>query len=404
MRRALLVAAALSAPAAAAAADAGKPPVDAGARDAGSVDASAAEAGAADAADAAVATWKTCTEHLPAGAERPDVTDVLAPAGLSGYAAVLRVKVTHGKGERVFPNGLRIDATTQALEELKSAGFAIPDQDGGGAATITVNEKDSARPDRSSTAVELPVVALPPKPGRQTLVLPPLPITVARAGGDLTTVCTAPHVLVVQDPIANEIEALPLPNPPPRPQREEWTALREGLKFAGAGALAGVAGLLAWRWWSRRPKEAPPPPPPVPAWQIALEELRAIRDAKLLERQRFDEFFDRVNDAVRKYLGARFGFDGLESTSDEILASLRTAQAFEVPLAEVTLFLEECDLVKFARLTPTTEQCNTAIDLGEKLVRMTMPRLARDAAATAPPGPGAPPPPKGGANPDGGDA
>jgi hypothetical protein len=364
---------------------------DAGPADAAAIDASSAGARATDAADAAAWPWKTCTEHLPAGAERPEVTEVLAQSGLSGYAAVLRVKVLHGKGERVFPNGFRIDPTAQAAEELKNAGFALPDQDGGGAARLTFSEKDSARPERASTVVELPVLALPPKPGRQALVLPPLPITVARAGGEITTVCTAPHTIIVEDPIANEVEAMPQPNPPPRPQREEWTALRDGLKFAAIGALVGIAGLLAWRWWSRRPKPVPPPPPPRPPWEIALEELRAIKDAKLFERQMFDEYFDRVNDAVRKYLGARFGFDGLESTSDEILASLRKAQAFDVPMAEVALFLQECDLVKFAKLTPTIEQCEKALLLGESLVRKTMPRLQPAAAAPAPSGPGAPP-------------
>ena len=52
-----------------------------------------------------------------------------------------------------------------------------------------------------------------------------------------------------------------------------------------------------------------------------------MRHAGLLETQRFADFFDRVNDAVREYLGARFGFDGLESTTDETLAALRRAAA-----------------------------------------------------------------------------
>ena len=37
---------------------------------------------------------------------------------------------------------------------------------------------------------------------------------------------------------------------------------------------------------------------------------------------RFAEHFDRVSDIVRKYLGLRFGFDGLESTTREALAVL----------------------------------------------------------------------------------
>jgi hypothetical protein len=361
-------------------------------RDAGSLDA-AREAGAdsgagtgtstgADAGDAG--RWHTCVEHLPAGAERPEVTDVIAPSGLSGYASVLRIKVVHGRGERVFPNGIRIESSAQAVEELKTAGFVIPDQDGGGAAKITFSESDSVRPDHASTTIDLPVLVLPPKPGRHHLTLPPLPVAIARAGGDLSTVCTSEHEILVEDPIANETDPRPHENPSARPQREEWTALREGLKWAGVGVVAGVLGLLLWRWWAKRPKPVPPPPPPRPPWEVALEELTRIRTGTLLERSRFDEYFDRVSDVVRQYLGARFGFDGLESTSDEILASLKAAQAFAVPMAEITLFLQECDLVKFAKLTPTIEQCKSILDLGEKLVFKTMPHLSETAPASRP--------------------
>src|SRR5262249_50686785 len=95
-------------------------------------------------------------------------------------------------------------------------------------------------------------------------------------------------------------------------------------------------------------------------------------------------------------LGARFGFDGLESTTDEILAALQKQGGgfirFDTPtpgpdglprpsfgpapgisFERVARFLRECDLVKFANLTPTPEQCATSIAWGEAIVRATMP-------------------------------
>jgi hypothetical protein len=130
-----------------------------------------------------------------------------------------------------------------------------------------------------------------------------------------------------------------------------------------------------------------------------------------------------VSDAVRGYLGARFGFDGLESTSDEILTALKKqasgfvrldsaaesrpesagtdasgataaggaagavaeasgaprrsaaprAPSPGVPLDEIRQFLAECDLVKFANLTPSPDQCASALTSGEHIVRGTMP-------------------------------
>jgi hypothetical protein len=192
--------------------------------------------------------------------------------------------------------------------------------------------------------------------------------------------------MVVEDPIASTPNAQPRPNPPMRPQREEWVALERGLSWGSLGiALGALLAWLAYRW-SKRPKPVAPPPPPRPPWEVALERLDEARHAGLLETARFSEFFDRVNDAVREYLGARFGFDGLESTTDETLASLRRIPRFDIPMPEIAAFLQECDLVKFADVTPTLEECERALGQAEKMVRSTTP-LARRAEPPPAPAP-----------------
>jgi hypothetical protein len=205
------------------------------------------------------------------------------------------------------------------------------------------------------------------------LHLPPLPVSVARANNDVVTLCTKPHSIIVDDPTASTPDAKPKGNPPPRPQREEWVSLERGLAWGAAGVVVG--GLLAWLVyrWMKRPRPVPPPPPPRPPWEVALERLDEIRHAGLLETQRFAEFFDRVNDSVRQYLGARFGFDGLESTTDETLKALRRAPHFGLPLPELAAFLQECDLVKFADVTPTLTECERALAQAERVVRATTP-------------------------------
>ena len=93
-----------------------------------------------------------------------------------------------------------------------------------------------------------------------------------------------------------------------------------------------------------------------------------------------------MNDAVREYLGARFGFDGLESTTDETLTSLRRVPRFDLPIPEIAAFLQECDLVKFADVTPTLEECERALAHAERMVRVTTP-LARRGEPLPAPGP-----------------
>src|SRR5208282_4175288 len=163
-----------------------------------------------------------------------------------------------------------------------------------------------------------------------TLTLPPLPVAVSRANGEIATACTHAHTIVIEDPTSSTPDPQPKTNPDPRPQREEWTALRKALTYIAIGLLAGAVLAYLLRKWMQRPRPVAPPSPPRPPWEIALERLDEVRHAGLLGVARFQEYFDRVNDAVRAYLGARYGFDGLESTTDEILQGLRRA-TLDVP-------------------------------------------------------------------------
>jgi hypothetical protein len=315
-----------------------------------------------------------CVETA-SGAARPQMVDAFPERGTSGYAATLHVVVSHGKGETVLPHGLDLQADSETARELKTAGFAFPDQEGGAGASLSSIDVD-AKSGRRQTTLDLPLLALPSEPGRHTLVLPPLAVSIARANNDVVTLCTKPHSIVVEDPTASTPDAQPRNNPPPREQREEWVALKRALSWGAIGVLVGA--LLAWLVVRRlrRPKPVPPPPPPRPPWEIALERLDEARHAGLLETQRLADFYDRVNDAVRQYLGARFGFDGLESTTAETLKALRRAPHFGLPLVEVAAFLQDCDLVKFADMTPTVQECERALAQAERIVRATMPTQA----------------------------
>ncbi len=313
-----------------------------------------------------------CVETAPAGPGRPQLVDSFPERGLSGYAATLHVVVSHGKGETVLPRGLELQSASDAARALEAAGFKFPDQDGGAGAHLSSTEGDP-KTGRRETTLDLPLLALPSEPGRHTLLLPSLPVSIARANNDVVTLCTKPHTIVVEDPTSSTPDAQPRPNPPARPQREEWTALEKGLEWTGLGVLVGaLLAYLIYRW-RKRPRPVPPPPPPRPPWEVAFERLDEARHAGLLETARLSEFFDRVNDAVREYLGARFGFDGLESTTDEILRALRRAPHFGLPLPELAGFLQECDLVKFADMTPTLAECERALAQAERVVRATMP-------------------------------
>lgn len=331
--------------------------------------ASAAPAPAASSAHEEPPSWASCTEHVPPGATKPVIKDRFPQRATSGYAAALEVTVEHGKGETVLPQGFQVQTSGEAAHALAEAGFVLPDPDGGAGPTLSTTPTGNG----AVTKIDIPMLVLPKMPGRNRMLLPPVPIAVARASGEVLTLCTEPHAVVVEDPTASTPEAKPKLNPAPRTQLEEWTLAKQLAIGAAVGAvLAAILAYLLVRW-SRRPKPTPPPPPPRPPWEVAFEELFAIRYAGLTKDARYAEHYDRISDAVRKYLGGRYGFDGLETTTREMTHVLKRIEPPVVELATIFGFLDECDLVKFARFTPSDEDCTRILDRAEYIVRVTIP-------------------------------
>jgi hypothetical protein len=329
-----------------------------------------------------------CQEHIPEGKQRPKTTERFPEKGLSGHQVLLEVTVEHGEGERVLPAGVQLKSSDESARAVRAAGFVFPQVDGPAAPKV----ERATGSGSTTTRVTLPLVPLPAEPGRRELVLPALPIAMARASGEVITLCTAEHQILIEDPIANQPNPEPKGNPAPRRQRELW----EGLKLTAYGSLIGLALALAFallfRWWQRRPKKLPPPPPPRPAWELALEELEQLQRSQLLEQGHLEEHFDQVSHALRRYLGGRYGFDGLESTTTEIMEEMMR-RVWRVGLQQdgtresIIQFLEESDLVKFANVAPTAAQCRGMWDRAKQVVVDTMPSAGEPQRAQVSPAP-----------------
>jgi hypothetical protein len=326
-----------------------------------------AQAGAGGASPAP-AQPSACIEHVPEGKERPAIVEAFPDRARAGYAAVLSVQVPHGLGESVLPGGFKLQLDSPEGKALSAAGFVIPALDGPAAPRIIKSDAEGP----THTTVELSFVPLPKEPGPHTLTLPSVPIAIARASGELITVCTSPHVLQVDDPTANIAQATPHPNPAPLRQLEVWKAAKNvALGALIALPLGALIAFLVTRWL-RRERPQPPPPPPRPAWEMALEALTRVRNKRLVEQGLTTQHFAEVSLAVRDYLGQRFGFDGLESTTREILENLLRVKPQAELLEEIERLLRRADLVKFANLTPEAAECELALERGEHIVRSTM--------------------------------
>jgi hypothetical protein len=347
-------------------------------------------AAASDAgAPAEPAPASACIEHVPEGKERPAIVESFPSRVMAGYAAVLRVEVPHGLGETVLPGGFKLQLDSPEGKALQAAEFVIPALDGPAAPRVRPGEEGTAR-----SIVELSFVPLPKEPGPHTLTLPSVPIAIARASGELITVCTTPHTLNVDDPTANIAQATPRPNPPPLRQLEVWTAAKNVALGALIALPLGMLIAFLVSRWLRRQRPVPPPPPPRPPWEIALEALARLRGKRLIEQGLTTQHFAEVSLAVRDYLGQRYGFDGLETTTRELLERLgqQNVQRPEPAVVqEIEGLLRRADLVKFANLTPEAAECELALERGEQIVRRTMIDVPAPTVVAPPPGPAVPP-------------
>ena len=195
----VLISALGAARAARADADAGAPSASASAAPeasgAASTPGSAAQAGSANGGPVSDnASGENCVERVPSGKNRPTFSEKIATQALSGHALTLEVSVEHGKGETVLPTGFHLLSDSPEAKALEREGFALPDAEGAAGPKLDRTEQG----ERATTRVRISVVPLPPKPGRHVLILPPLPITLARASGELVTVCSAPHTVTVR--------------------------------------------------------------------------------------------------------------------------------------------------------------------------------------------------------------
>lgn len=134
------------------------------------------------------------------------------------------------------------------------------------------------------------------------------------------------------------------------------------LVAASALAVVGLATWLVVRWVRRRP--APPPPTPR---EIAISSLNKAREqVDSLEPYAFSIL---VSDILRAYVAAQYHLHAKEQTSPEFLAAISVFPSFsEQEKTLLAVFLEKCDLIKFARINASKEDSATLVDQAIRFV------------------------------------
>lgn len=156
------------------------------------------------------------------------------------------------------------------------------------------------------------------------------------------------------------------------PLKEQWKAPINYWLWGGI-ALAVLAAIAALVWWIRKRRSrgaVEAPAVKLPPEVIALAELERISALNLPARGDYKQHYTLVVDTVRRYLEARYGVEAMDRTTYELMDDLERRR---VSVDGLEPLLNEADLVKFAKVTPSPESATAAVNKAREMVIRTTP-------------------------------
>jgi hypothetical protein len=217
--------------------------------------------------------------------------------------------------------------------------------------------------------------------------VPPFELTAVTPDGEVSTIQVPASKFVVDSLTINE------PSPERRGEERPLSPdfPNEAIEWIVYGLLVGVllAALIWWlfrRFFARGP--APVIVPAIPPDQVAIEALNSLEERRvpMLERGESATYYLDLTDITKAYIEGRFEIAAMDRTTDELREVLVKGDANLGPLSatDVLAFLDRSDLIKFARVSPSSDEAREDLESVRELVAKaeTALRAAR-AAATA---------------------
>ena len=106
--------------------------------------------------------------------------------------------------------------------------------------------------------------------------------------------------------------------------------------------------------------------------EIAYEALRLLKERNLPGAGLVKEYYFEISKIARIYIENRFSLKAPEMTTEEFLYSLKDSDILtSTQKSIVKEFLNQCDLVKFAKYGPTSKEIEASFNTAKKLVDET---------------------------------
>lgn len=139
-----------------------------------------------------------------------------------------------------------------------------------------------------------------------------------------------------------------------------WVALAVALYFVWRKRKAIIGTII-------------PPKPPVPPYEMAMQQLNALKNQKLCEHGHEKEYYTRLTEILRVYLQRRFDINAMEMTSTQIMREISRHEDIKPSSPLMKQILEIADFVKFANIRPMPDDNIKSFNMAVQFVEATKP-------------------------------
>lgn len=134
-------------------------------------------------------------------------------------------------------------------------------------------------------------------------------------------------------------------------------------------AILGLGGVFYYLYRKKKAKVLPEDlPPPIPPDVLALEALEKLKKTSLIKDGKIKEYYVILIDIVRDFLSGTYRIETRDMTTGEIMAGLKKKEHDKARLSYIRDFLEEGDLVKFAKYRPDEKDCWKDFETAREIV------------------------------------
>jgi hypothetical protein len=139
-----------------------------------------------------------------------------------------------------------------------------------------------------------------------------------------------------------------------------------------------ILALIVWAYFKRK-KEVSTifsslPIDTRPAHVIAQEEIEKLKNSRLFEESRYQEFYFELSEILKRYFERRFSMPATKMTTVELYRHLKQSEIDPQILSRFKNLFDRADLVKFAKVSPERTWNSLDIESSLYLVESTKPK------------------------------